>query len=245
MFPYADNLTGRYRAPVVWTLIIVMLVIEAVGYGLDIHRELIVGFGFTPLLFSVHPWSSAYALVTASFVHSDIFHVAGNCLFLWVFGRSLERLFGWKVFALLFPFLGIAGFLTQWIAEPASPVPVVGASGVIATLLGAYLALFPHARMRTVIMYLPFWKRITLPAWAFLGYWIGLQLFSLAWGSGQLDGVAYAVHVGGFALGVFGAAVWKTSYPMAEELLLEFVRTSFISCEPTPPRSTDRIEPTF
>ena len=99
--------------------------------------------------------------------------------------------------------------------------------------------------MRVAIIHFPFWKRLTLPAWSFIGYWIGLQLFSLAWGSSHTDGVAYAVHVGGFALGLFAAAVWKTSYPMAEELLLDFLRTSFISSEPVAPPSTVRIEPTF
>jgi membrane associated rhomboid family serine protease len=245
MFPYADNLTGRYRAPVVWTLIAIMLSITVANHVLETHTELIFGFGFTPILFSVHPWLNAYTLVTATFVHGDIFHVTGNCLFLWVFGRSLERLFGWRVFALLFPFLGIVGFLMQWIIEPASHIPIVGASGAIAALLGGYLALFPQARMRIAIIYFPIWKRLTLPAWAFIGYWIGLQLLSLALNNSHVDGVAYAVHVGGFALGLFGAAVWKTSYPMAEELLLDFLRTSFKSNNPIAARTTERVEPTF
>ena len=87
--------------------------------------------------------------------------------------------------------------------------------------------LFPHARMRTLILYLPFWKRIALPAWAFLGYWGGLQVVSLALGMGEADGIAYAVHVGAFALGMMVAVIWKTSYPAAEEELEAFVDTSF------------------
>src|SRR5665213_2503207 len=140
------------------------------------------------------------AVVTASFVHGDVFHVTGNCLFLWVFGRSLERLFGWRLMLITFPFLGVAGFLVQWATDPASPGPIIGASGAIAVMLGAYLALFPRARMRMIVFWLPFWKRFSVPALVFLVYWIGLQLLSFAVGDGQLDGVAYAVHVGGFAV---------------------------------------------
>jgi membrane associated rhomboid family serine protease len=93
MFPYADNLSGWYRAPVVGTLIIMFLVITAVDHAFSAHDFLLKRFGFIPLLFSIQPWKYSYTLVTASFIHADTFHVAGNCLFLWVFGRSLERLF--------------------------------------------------------------------------------------------------------------------------------------------------------
>jgi membrane associated rhomboid family serine protease len=227
MLPYADNLTKRYRSPIVCVLLVIIIAVAVADLAFNLHRELVLGFGFAPGLFSVSPWRNVYTLVSASFIHADLFHLAGNCLFLWVFGRSLERLFGWKLFALAFPFLGIMGFVVHWMLAPVSRTPVIGASGAIATLLGAYLVLFPQSRMQTVVVYLPFWKRITLPAWVFLGYWIGLQTLSLALGSGEADGVAYAVHVGAFALGVLGAVIWKTSYPMAEENLEAFVRSSF------------------
>lgn len=227
MFPYGDNLNGWYRAPVTVVLIVVMLAITGVDYVFGLHPWLLRYLGFIPILFGVEPWQSSYTLITASFLHGDIFHVAGNCLFLWVFGRSLERLLGWKIYAAAFPFLGIIGFLVQWATEPASPIVIVGASGAIAVLLGGYLALFPRARMRMIVLWLPFWKRFTVPAWLFLVYWIGLQLLSFVTGGGQSDGVAYAVHIGGFAAGVLGAVIWKTMVPSAEERLIEFTDTSF------------------
>lgn len=229
MFPYADNLTGRFPSPLVSLLIVVMLGTVVADYLLGLHQLMLSRFGFVPVLFSTHPWLSAHRLVTASFVHADIFHVAGNCLFLWVFGRSLERLVGWPLFAILFPFLGVAGFLVQWLMMPASPVPIIGASGAIAFLLGAYLVLLPEARMRVAIVWLPLWKRVTMPAWGFMGVWIALQFLSLASDRGQTDSVAYAVHVGSFAAGLLGAAIWKTSVPLAEERLVEFVRRSVVT----------------
>lgn len=227
MFPYRDNLTGGYRSPIIIAFLVLMVGITATDLAVGMHRRLVLALGFTPILFSIGPWTNSYTLISASLLHADLFHLAGNCLFLWVFGRSLERLFGWKAFALLFPVLGIAGFFVHWMISPASRVPVIGASGAIAALLGAYLALFPTARMRVALVWLPFWKRVTMPAWAFLNFWIGLQLVSLALGSGETDGVAYAVHVGAFALGLMGAAVWKTSYPSAEEDLQAFIASAF------------------
>lgn len=228
MFPYADNLTRGFRYPAVLALLAGMAIITAIGELAEVHWTMVVNLGFVPVQFSIHPWRSLYTLVTASFLHADIFHLAGNALFLWVFGRSLERLFGSWLFALVFPFLSIMGFIVHWMLDPSSRVPVIGASGAVSALLGAYLVLFPKARMRTLILHLPLWKRITLPAWAFLVYWGGLQLVSLVLGSGQADGVAYAVHVGAFAFGMVGAAIWKTSYPDAEEDLELFVRASIV-----------------
>jgi membrane associated rhomboid family serine protease len=146
---------------------------------------------------------------------------------LWVFGRSLERLFGLPIFFVAFPFLGIAGLLAHWSLFPASRAPVIGASGAIATLMGAYLALFPAVRMRMVLFLGIFFKRFQVPAWAFLLYWGALQVLSLMFGSGGEDNVAYAVHVGGFAVGVLSAVVWKVTYPFAEERLLNSFKWRF------------------
>jgi membrane associated rhomboid family serine protease len=127
----------------------------------------------------------------------------------------------------MFPFLGAAGFIFHWAVNPASTVPVIGASGAIATLMGSYLVLFPQARMRTLLFFGIGYKRLNMPAWLFLFYWISLQLLSLAFGSGSADDVAYAVHVGGFFVGVMGAMIWKVSYPFAEERLSNFSAAAF------------------
>ena len=226
MFPYGDNLVAGGRA---WAVIALVVLLTLLNVPLFVvqpwYSTAVSALAFYPIQFSLRPLVESYTLVTASALHGDIFHLAGNCLFLIVFGRTLERLFGARIMLALFPSLGIAGFLLHWALYPASPMPVIGSSGAVAALMGAYLPLFPRARIRMIAFFGVFWKRFTLPAWVFLPYWIGLQLLSLALGS--QDGVAYAVHAGSFAAGVLGAIIWKTSYPFADEKLAMFTLGSF------------------
>jgi membrane associated rhomboid family serine protease len=93
--------------------------------------------------------------------------------------------------------------------------------------MGGYLTLFPQARMKMVLFLGVVFKRFQVPAWTFLFYWGGLQVLSLVFGSGSADSVAYAVHLGGFGLGLLSAMIWKVSYPSAEERLSEFVQLEF------------------
>lgn len=230
LLPYADNLTAGRLFIGVTTILLVL-------FALDVPAFLVPAFevwsvrwlGFVPERFSVAPWLALYTLFTSALVHADIFHLLGNGLFFWVFGRSLERLFGLPFFLAAFPLLGAAGLLAHWALYPASEAPVIGASGAIAVMMGAYLALFPKARMKMVLFLGVVFKRFQVPAWHFLLYWAGLQLLSLLTGSGAGNIVAYAVHVGGFVAGVVGAMMWKVSYPFAEEKLSAFVNTSFTS----------------
>jgi membrane associated rhomboid family serine protease len=141
------------------------------------------------------------------FLHEGWLHIAVNMLFLWVFGNNVEDRLGRAWFVLLYACGGIAAMLLQLAFAPDSTVPTVGASGAISAVLGAYLVLFPRARITTLILFFviaPVW----LPAWVALGGWFLLQLFSGAGGLGaQVNGgVAYWAHVGGFAFGV--ALTW-------------------------------------
>lgn len=226
LFPYRDNLvTGAWPLGVALLIAILSLLNVPLFLFPERQAEAIAAGGFIPLLFSLKPLLSSYRLITASALHADFFHLAGNCLFLAVFGRTLERLFGLRLLLVLFPVLAIAGFLAEWAVHADTPIPVIGASGAIAALMGAYLPLFPGARIRMFLFLGLFWKRFTVPAWVFLPYWIGLQLLSIAMGS--QDGVAYAVHAGSFAAGAIGAIIWKTSYMGADEKLATFKRESF------------------
>jgi membrane associated rhomboid family serine protease len=228
MFPYSDNLNkqkGFYG--VVW-LIAIMAIINVPIYLDKTFGDWAFNYlSFVPFHFSLHPWLNLYTLITSIFVHGDVFHLFGNCLFFWVFGRSLERLFGTTLFMIIFPFLGMAGLILHWILNADSKAPVIGASGAIATLMGAYLVLFPKARMKMIFILGVFFKRFSLPAWMFLFYWGGLQLLSLACGSASRDHVAYSVHVGGFMIGAILAVIWKVSYPYAEERLTVFTEDAF------------------
>lgn len=226
MFPYRDNLVAGGRA---WGIYVLVGLLVITNFPLFLvpewHRAVVIEGAFYPAWFSIHPTLASYRLITATFLHGDLLHLLGNLLFLVVFGRTLERLFGARLLLLLFPALGIAGFLFEWALHAESTVPIVGASGAIAALMGAYLPLFPSTRIRMVVFLGWFWKRFTVPAWVFLPYWIGLQVVSIAIGS-QV-GVAYAVHAGSFAAGALAAIAWKTSYMAAEEKLDEFKRVSF------------------
>ncbi len=147
------------------------------------------------------------SIFVSMFLHGGWFHIAGNMLFLWVFGNNVEDRLGRALFVVFYVAGGVAAMLMQLALGPGSTIPTVGASGAIAAVLGAYLVLFPHARVTTLVFFfLITW--VDLPASIVLFAWFVLQLFS---GVGQLGteitgGVAYWAHVGGF---VFGAgAVW-------------------------------------
>jgi membrane associated rhomboid family serine protease len=223
VLPYSDNLIGQRRFGAVSWLVALLTTLHGFSFISDYDRTwIVVHLSFVPLLFSIAPWSRFYTLCTATFLHADIFHLLGNCLFLWVFGRSLEALFGSVKFLVVFPLLGVIGFISEWALNPDSDVPIIGASGAIAALMGAYLTLFPRARVKMIFLNLPFFKRFSLPAWVFLFYWIGLQVLSVVLGSGSSDHVAYAVHVGGFMTGVLASMAWKVTFPLADDKLAEF-----------------------
>jgi membrane associated rhomboid family serine protease len=148
-------------------------------------------------------------LVTSQFLHGSLVHIAGNMLFLWIFGNNIEDRFGRLAFVAFYLVGGIVAGLTQVAIDPTSTVPTIGASGAIAAVLGAYLVLFPGARVTTAIFLIFFYQLIEIPAIFVLGFWFVLQLFdglgSLgAMGQATTGGVAFFAHIGGF---VFGAAI--------------------------------------
>ena len=226
MFPYRDNFVSDKK---LWSVYVICAIMVAI-YGVDAiffpaGKIIATNSSFYPLYFSEHPALSFYRLITASFVHADIFHLAGNILFFVVFGRTLESLFGSLTFLLVFPLLGVAGFLVQWVMMPNVGSPVLGSSGAIAALMGAYLALFPKAKIRFLLIFVVIFKRITVPAWLFMPYWITIQIISII--SGDNDGVAYGVHAGSFFAGLIAAMIWKVSYYEADDRLGEFKERSF------------------
>jgi membrane associated rhomboid family serine protease len=155
------------------------------------------------------PSQEAATLITSQFLHGSIVHIGGNMLFLWIFGNNIEDAFGRLRFLAFYLIGGIVAALAQVAIDPESTVPTIGASGAIAATLGAYLVLFPGARVTTAIFLVFFYQLIEVPAVVVLIFWFGIQLLS---GFGSLGvgdaassgGVAFFAHIGGF---VFGAAV--------------------------------------
>jgi rhomboid family protein len=149
-------------------------------------------------------WESVFV---AMFLHGGWFHLGGNMLFLWIFGNNVEDRLGRVMFVVFYVLGGIAATLLQVAFGPDSTIPNLGASGAIAAILGAYLVMFPRARVVTLIFFF-FITWIELPAVVVLGAWFVLQFFSGVGGltSDVSSGIAYWAHVGGFAFGA--AATW-------------------------------------
>ncbi len=142
------------------------------------------------------------AIITSMFLHGGLLHIGGNMLFLWVFGNNIEdRLGRWK-FLIFYLLAGIIATYAQSLINTGSTVPLIGASGAVAGVLGAYLLLYPHARVTTLVIFF-FITAIELPAIVVLGLWFVLQLFQgVGSVTGQVGGVAYFAHVGGFVAGM-------------------------------------------
>jgi membrane associated rhomboid family serine protease len=145
-------------------------------------------------------------LVTSMFLHGGILHLAGNMLYLWIFGDNVEDRMGPLRFVLFYLICGISAAAIQIAARPHSTAPMVGASGAIAGVLGAYALLFPGARVQTLIFLFIFVRLVELPALAVLGAWFLMQLLSAP--SSQGSGVAFFAHIGGFLSGMILMAMF-------------------------------------
>jgi membrane associated rhomboid family serine protease len=147
-------------------------------------------------------WAS---VLTSMFMHGGILHLAGNMLFLWIFGNNVEDSMGRLTFLAFYVVGGAAAIALQTVVDPAANVPTVGASGAVSAVLGAYLLLYPRARVLTVIFIVIFFTFVELPAVAVLVLWFGQQVLfgALDFASGgQGGGVAFFAHIGGFVFGM-------------------------------------------
>jgi membrane associated rhomboid family serine protease len=165
--------------------------------------------GATPIKINEAPWWET--LFTSMFMHGGFLHIAGNMLFLWVFGNNIEDRLGRLKFALFYLLAGLIAVYTQALIDPGSTAPTIGASGAIAGVLGAYALLFPRARVLTLIFIIFFVTLVEIPALILLGLWFILQfvpaLGQVAVESGGGGGVAYFAHVGGFLFGLAVAGI--------------------------------------
>ena len=154
-----------------------------------------------------HP-SPLLTIFTSMFLHGGWFHIIGNMLYLWIFGDNVEDRFGHGRFLVFYLASGVAAALAQIAVSPESRVPMVGASGAVSGVLAAYLVLFPHAGVLTLLTFGFFVRTVRIPALIVLGFWIVVQLingavtFSLASGGAEGGGVAWFAHIGGFVAGL-------------------------------------------
>jgi membrane associated rhomboid family serine protease len=159
---------------------------------------------------------------TAMFMHGGLLHLGGNMLFLWIFGNNVEDSMGPVRFVAFYLLAGLSALLLQIVIDPSSPVPTLGASGAIAGVLGAYVLLFPRARVVTVIFIVFFFTLLELPALLVLGFWFLQQAlygyFDLAQPTGGSGGVAYFAHIGGFVFGLAAIRLFRNRKRVDEQL---------------------------
>ncbi|MEI6525209.1 MAG: rhomboid family intramembrane serine protease [Planctomycetota bacterium] len=160
-------------------------------------------------------------LLSSMFMHGGFGHIAGNMLYLWIFGNNVEHRFGHRWFLAFYLISGLVASFAQIMLAPQSIIPNLGASGAIAGVMGAYLVLFPHNRVNAVFLY----HVVTIPAMWVLGLWIAMQLFSgygsIANTSASAGGVAYMAHVGGFVAGVLAALAYRMTVQSEPDSLLK------------------------
>jgi len=142
--------------------------------------------------------SPPLTLIVSMFMHGGIFHLVFNMLYLWIFGNNIEDFLGSGWFIIFYLLCGLAAGLAHIVFNPNSQVPMIGASGAIAGILGAYLILFPHARVLTLVFLIFFIRIIAIPAAFVLGVWIFIQVLNVGTGGS----VAWFAHIGGFLAGI-------------------------------------------
>ena len=236
MFPIRDhNPSGR--TPFVTIALIAVNVLVFLGYFTsqsewELNRFFMT-WGLVPA--RVMTGDGLETLVTSMFLHGGWMHLAGNMLFLWIYGDNLEEELGHFGFLLFYLAAGLAAAGLQLWSDLDSRIPMVGASGAIAGVMGGYLLLFPRAKVDVLFIFVIFFRIFAIPAWLVLGVWFMLQLFSGLVVPGDMGGVAYWAHAGGFAGGLIlalpaflrrgGRAYWQrtqghpphpeTEYPLS------------------------------
>ena len=178
MFPIRDHNPSNGTPFVTWGLIAINVIVwlwSVAAFGDDqALGQFYYDYAMIPARISMgENWT---ALLTSMFLHAGILHLAGNMLFLFVFGDNLEDEMGHLGFLAFYLASGVAADLAQYAAAPWSPVPTVGASGAIAGVMGGYLLLFPRARVDVLIFLVVFFRILPVPAWIMLGLWFALQL---------------------------------------------------------------------
>jgi membrane associated rhomboid family serine protease len=209
MIPLRDIIPSR-TTPFVTVGIIVlnaMVFLYQWSLGRDVE-SFVVYFGLVPAAFS---WITVF---TSMFLHGGFLHFAGNMLYLWIFGDNVEDRMGHGRFVVFYLLCGTAAALAQTITDPSSVVPMVGASGAIAGVMGAYFVLYPRSRILTLVPIFFFIQLIEVPAIFFLGIWFVMQFISgvgsIAQAAGEpAGGIAFWAHVAGFAAGISAVSVFK------------------------------------
>jgi membrane associated rhomboid family serine protease len=211
MFPIRDHNPSQRTPYVTLSLIALNVLIFVLGLVLFQDQRALsqLYFDYALLPIRLSNGENYPALVTSLFLHGGFMHLAGNMLFLWIFGDNLEDEMGHIPFLVFYLACGIGASLAQFAVDPASAIPTIGASGAIAGVMGGYLLLYPKARVDVFLFLIVFFRIFPIPAWIMLGLWFALQLFNGFAVDTSGGGVAYWAHAGGFIIGfLFALPLW-------------------------------------
>ena len=202
MFIPLRDTQPSYSKPLVTTsLIVINVLVFLYEFSLDEYSQnaFIFTYGLVPEQFNLQ------SLMTSMFLHGGWMHLIGNMWFLWIFGDNIEDILGHGKYLLFYLLCGVAAAVAQVMLNPFSRIPMVGASGAIAGVMGSYMFKFPHARIETFAFIFVFITRFDVPAWLMLIYWFATQLFSgvgsIGTSTANQGGVAFFAHIGGFVAG--------------------------------------------
>lgn len=208
MFPLYDENRSSRRPYITWGLIILNVLVFYWQLSRGLSIDDIYKYGAIPE--EIIGRKSLHTLITSMFMHGGLLHIAGNMLYLYIFGDNIEDQFGRFKYLILYLLFGVAGGITHsWFTVMAggraTGFPAVGASGAISGVMGAYLVLFPNARIVTLVIFRYFGRIVRVPAFYYLGFWFLYQFLI-----GSFDpSVAFWAHIGGFVVGALVALVIK------------------------------------
>jgi len=223
MLPLKDDIPTRTFPMITVGLIAVNVLVYFYQWSLELSsdplaaraaQEFVFEFGLVPCRLTGScavqgdfP-SPGITLFSSMFLHGGLFHIFGNMLYLWIFGNNVEDTLGHHRFLAFYLAAGAVAALTQTVMGPNSRVPMIGASGAVSGVLGAYLMLFPRASVLTLITFGFFIRIVRVPAMIVLGFWIIVQVLNglVTFGVGREGGVAWFAHIGGFGAGI--ALLW-------------------------------------
>jgi membrane associated rhomboid family serine protease len=211
------DINPTIRLPII-TLLLIMINTAVFIYelllGPAIEDSFILNFALVPRhLFSSSGMEGALpawvTVFTSMFLHGGLLHVGGNMLYLWIFGNNIEDSMGRLRFVVFYFLCGAVAAYAHAVAHQESLVPMIGASGAVSGVLGAYLLLFPRARVHTLVVFGFYIRTMEVPAMFVLGFWVILQFLNALLSSGTGQGVAWYAHIGGFGAGILLIGLFK------------------------------------
>ena len=228
-FPFADENPTNKKPVVSWLIILScsFIFLNQIFEPIYVTEKTFLSFGMIPAILFGHSELSnplkiippALSIFTSMFLHGGWMHIIGNMTYLYIFGDNIEERLGKLKFIIFYLVTGIFAAFSQAMMDPTSTIPMIGASGAIAGVLGGYLVLYPRANIKVLFWFIIFVKVIKIRAFIVLGGWIIIQFISFHGTDLNSGGVAYAAHIGGFISGIFLINIMKNKVTKKNKIM--------------------------